>query len=159
MMPVARHVWPAVPLLLLATTGLACGEHEFHPPDEEERVAEADSAYSPALFDTVAWADDRSRIDRGNLVFADHCRRCHGALGRGDTEYARENDLVVPSLVDTDWPFAGDVEAVRRRIFTGHTGGMRTWGIGRLTPRQIDAAAFYIIEQLRPEVLRTTPAP
>lgn len=146
---------------LTAITGLlaaglltaACGDHEFEPPPEEEQVAHADSLYSPALFDSITWGSEPARIRAGNLVFADECRRCHGPLGRGDTDYAVENDLDVPSLVTEDWEYGNDIQAVRRVIFTGHVGGMPDWGPTRLTPRQIDAAAFYLIEQLRPEVM------
>ena len=129
-----------------------CEEHEFHPPDRAARVAAADSLYSPALFDTIAWGDVAERVAAGNLVFADECRRCHGPLGQGTTEYARERDLEAPSLVRGDWPEGDDVEALRRLTFIGHPAGMPTWGIGKLSPRQIDAVAFYIVEQLRPEV-------
>ena len=141
------------PLLILglAWAATGCGDHEFHPPSEEERTARADSAYSPALFDSIAWRSDSLRIQTGNLVFADECRRCHGPLGRGDTDYARENQLDVPSLVEPDWAY-GRIDSVRHQIFVGH-GEMPNWGVGRLTPRQIDAAAAYILEQLRPEVL------
>lgn len=144
--------WPLA-ILALAWLGAACGDHEFQPPSEEVRVERADSLFVPALFDTVTWTSDSARIQAGNLVFADECRRCHGPLGRGDTEYAEENDLVVPSLVEADWPYAEDVDSARYRIFVGHRGGMPNWGVGRLTPRQIDAAAAYILRQLRPEVI------
>jgi hypothetical protein len=37
---------------------------------------------------------------------------------------------------------------------------MPTWGISRLTPREIDAVAFYLLEQLRPEMAeRGAPLP
>jgi mono/diheme cytochrome c family protein len=138
----------------LAAAGLtACQDHEFHPPPAEERVSSADSMYSPALFDSVTWESPEARVEAGNLVFADECRRCHGAVGRGDTEYAEGQELDVPSLVEADWELAGDLEEVRRRVFIGHITGMPSWGLNRLEPRQIDAAAFYIMEQLRPEIL------
>lgn len=143
----------ALGVLVLGWTVAACGDHEFHPPSEEERLERADSMFTPALFDTVAWTSDSARVHAGNLVFADECRRCHGPLGRGETEYARENELDVPSLVEPDWPYAGSIDTVRHLIFVGHRGGMPGWGVGRLTPRQIDAAAAYILQQLRPEVL------
>lgn len=137
----------------------ACDSHEFHPPDRAERIAEADSLYSAEAFDTITWTSEGVRVQAGNLVFADHCRRCHGPLGRGDTEYARSQELDVPSLVDPDWPYGDDIDAVRRRIFTGHEAGMPTWGIAGLTPRQIDAAAYYIVHQLRVEIDPTTQMP
>lgn len=142
----------ALPALL----GTGCGDHEFHPPSEEERRVVADTAYSPALFDSISWGSEAERLQAGNLVFADECRRCHGPVGRGDTDYAREHDLDVPSLVNRDWELKGDVEGVRRVIFTGHLGGMPAWGVVELTPREIDAAADYLVNQLRPEVLADT---
>ena len=142
--------------LILATAVAACDDHEFHPPGEEERAARADSMYQAASFDTIAWASDSARIQTGNLVFADECRRCHGPLGRGDTDYARERELDVPSLVTPDWPYATSVDTVRRQIFVGHGPGMPEWGVGRLTAREIDAVAAYVLRQLRPEVLADT---
>ncbi len=140
-------------IALAATLVLsACGDHKFSPPSEESRIEAADSAYTPAMFDTLEWASDRQRVDAGNMVFAQICRRCHGPVGRGDTDYDREYDLHPPSLVDPGFRFDSIAE-LRRVIFTGHRGGMPGWGISRLTPRQVDAAAFYILHQLRPEIL------
>lgn len=146
----------SAPLLavVVAATVTACGEHEFEPPDREEQVEEADRLYSTALFDSVTWASDSARVQLGNSVYAAKCRKCHGPLGRGVTEYAQEHSFEVPSLVDADWPYADDLEGVRHRIFTGHAEGMPTWGVAGITPRQIDAAAHYVLEQLRPDVLQ-----
>lgn len=131
----------------------ACEEEGYQPPPESQRLELADSLYSPALFDTIQWPSDQERITAGNLVYADHCRRCHGPVGEGGVVQVAGNTLVVPSLVREEWPRDEDMADVRRRVFTGHTGGMPSWGIIRLTPRQIDAVAFYILEQLRPEIL------
>ena len=138
--------------LALGLAASACSDHEFHPPAEEERTAQADSVYARAAFDTLTWSSDSARIATGNLVFADECRRCHGPLGRGDTDYARERELPVPSLVQDDWPYAGSIDSVRYAIFVGH-GEMPEWGLGRLSTRQIDAVAAYLLHQLRPEML------
>ncbi len=143
----------ATPVLLAAMLILGgCEEHEFHPPDRAEHVASADSVYAAAEFDSIAWSSEADRITAGNLVYADECRRCHGPLGQGGTEYAEFRDLEVPSLVDPDWAYGEDLDAVRRRIFTGHPDGMPTWGVGRLTARQVDAVAYYLVAQLRTEV-------
>ena len=120
-------------------------------------MALADSAYEPAAFDTLTWASEVERIEAGNLVYADECRRCHGALGEGDTEYSQAQQLDVPSLVAEDWGPGNDLDAVRRLVFTGHAEGMPSWGLHKLEPRQIDAVAYYILEQLRPEVLESQP--
>ncbi|HUG01298.1 MAG TPA: c-type cytochrome [Longimicrobiales bacterium] len=142
----------ATAAIVAATLG-ACQEHEIETPSRAERVEEAEAIFDPAMFDTIAWADPELRIQQGNAVYAAECRRCHGTLGEGDTEYAREHGLDVPSLVKPDWEYAGDPAAVRRRIFIGHEAGMPTWGVAGITPREIDAVAAYVTEDLRPEVL------
>lgn len=138
---------------LLWLPALGCQEQEFEPPDRGERVEEAERVYSEALFDTIAWPSDSIRATEGNGVFSAKCRQCHGSFGRGGTEYAADRDLDVPSLVEPDWEYAGDPDAVRHRIFVGHPEGMPTWGVAGISPREIDATAFYILEWLRPDVL------
>jgi len=145
--------WGMAPILALVVVLAACDDHEFHPPDEEERVEAAEVVFDPAMFDTVTWSDESERMEGGNVVYATTCRRCHGTLGRGDTEYARTRDLNVPSLVAADWPLGDSLEAVRHRIFVGHSGGMPTFALSRLSARETDAVAAYIVIQLRPEVL------
>lgn len=142
-----------VALLVAMCATLGCGDHEFEPPDRAERVERAASRYSVSLFDTVQWADSAAILTEGNAVYAEECRRCHGPLGAGGTEYARQRNLAVPSLVAPNWPMA-HLDSLRRMIFIGHEVGMPVYGDGDLTPRQIDAAAAYILEELRPDVLQ-----
>ena len=139
-------------LALALSLGLGGCEQEFEPPDRALRVARADSLFLTQAFDTVEWADEEDRLTEGNVVYAEECRRCHGTLGRGDTDYARERNLDVPSLVERDWPMAHR-DSLRRRIFIGHESGMPIFGEADLTLRQIDAAAGYILQTMRPEVL------
>lgn len=131
----------------------ACKDHEFEPPDRDQRVAEAGRRYSPARFDTIAWDSAGARLTEGNLVYASSCRKCHGPMGEGGTDYAREQKLEPPSLVRADWPHASSIDSVRHRIFVGHSSGMPTWGVAGLSAREIDAVAYYIIEQMRPDAL------
>jgi hypothetical protein len=144
------------PVRLLAAAAVlmaaACEKHEFEPPDRAARVAHAEELITPEMFDTVGWVNEDARVFFGNNVYAAHCRGCHGYLGRGDTEYAREHRIEVPSLVRPDWPYT-DMQAMRRSIFTGHPAGMPTWGVAGITPREIDAVSYYILNVLRPEVL------
>lgn len=138
--------------LALATLASACGDPEFEPPDRSARVERADSIYSPALFDTISWPSEAALLTEGNALYAEECRRCHGTLGQGGTDYARERGLTVPSLVEPEWPMA-DTDSLRHMIFVGHESGMPIYGDGDLSPRQIDATAAYILLTLRPDVL------
>jgi mono/diheme cytochrome c family protein len=149
---IVRRLHSLVPALV-ALSLVACEEKSFDAPEESARLELADSLYSPTLFDTITWAADEQRVVAGNLVYADYCRRCHGTVGEGGVAYVAGLEVHVPSLVDAEWPLDDDIEAVRARVFTGHVGGMPSWGISRLTPREIDAVAYYILEQLRPEIL------
>jgi mono/diheme cytochrome c family protein len=150
---VTRRTVPLLVLVVVAGTS-ACEEKSYDPPDPESRVELADSLYSPALFDTIEWPSPEERAYAGNLVYADYCRRCHGPVGVGGTVEVAGRTLEVPSLVRADWGFEAHPEEVRRRIFTGHTGGMPSLGVSRLTPREVDAAAYYVLELLRPEMTR-----
>lgn len=138
-------------LCLTALVATACS-HEFEPPDRSIRVREAASAYTVAAFDTVEWGDEGTRVTEGNAVYVQECRRCHGTLGAGGTDYARERDLDVPSLVEADWPLA-QLDSLRRTIYIGHESGMPVYGDHDLELRQIDAAAAYVLLVLRPDVL------
>jgi len=146
-----KRLGPSTLGALLGLLFTACG-HEFEPPDRGERVERAEGAYAPMLFDSVRWSADDVRLTEGNAVFAERCRRCHGTLGRGGTDYALERDLQVPSLVDPGWPLA-ELDSLRHKIYVGHESGMPIFGDGLLTPREIDAAAAYILLTLRPDVL------
>lgn len=138
---------------VLVLAGCEKEEKRFDPPDRAARVAAADTLFAEAVWDTITWASPEERLFVGNDVYAANCRRCHGPLGEGDTEYALERQLDVPSLVEPGWEYDGDLHAVRHRIFVGHQAGMPTWGVAGISLREIDAAAHYVLDQLRPEVL------
>jgi mono/diheme cytochrome c family protein len=131
----------------------ACG-HSFEPPNRGERIARAEGVFSPTLFDSVTWESEAVRALEGNEVYAAKCRRCHGTLGAGATDYGSAQRLDVPSLVQAEWAYADDFESVRRRIFVGHEEGMPSGGLGLLTPREIDGVAYYVFAQLRADVLQ-----
>jgi mono/diheme cytochrome c family protein len=118
-------------------------------------MREAEEVYSAAIFDSLTWESDSTRSLEGNAVYAEHCRRCHGTMGEGNTDYARERGLDVLSLVEADWPFGESVDSLRHAIFAGHEGGMPIFGVAGITPREIDASAYFIVHTLRPEVLGT----
>jgi mono/diheme cytochrome c family protein len=144
-------------LALLAGVALAgaaagaCEKHEFEPPDRAARVADATQRFQPEMFDTIAWPSDSARAFAGNNTYAAYCRDCHGYIGEGETDYARERGIEVPSLVREDWPY-DDLPSMRQSIFTGHPEGMPIWGVAGITPREIDGVAYYILHVLRPEI-------
>ena len=141
--------------LVVAMTLLLVGacKHEIEPPDRETRVSDAGTRFAETRFDTLTWSSEDQRAMDGNEVFAAKCRNCHGTLGEGDTEYATGRGLEVPSLVAREWALGDSLDAVRRRVFVGHASGMPTWGVAGISPREIDAVSFYVVESLRPEVL------
>jgi len=137
--------------LAAACAGIAGCGHDFEPPDRRVRVEHADAAYTTALFDSITWSGPDERSQVGNTVYAERCRRCHGPLGRGGTEYDRVRGLEVPSLVEPDWDL-DEVDDLRHKLFIGHESGMPVFGEGLLSPREIDATAAYILLTLRPEL-------
>ncbi len=133
----------------------ACKAHQFEPPDRSKQVAEAEAAYMPTIFDTVTWANDSIRQLNGNAVYAANCRRCHGTLGRGGTDYDKSRNLNPPSLVQPGWryaQYANAMDSLRKRIWVGHA-GMPTFGIAGIDARDIDGVAYYLLYGLRPDVL------
>lgn len=151
-----RGVAARAAVLAVATTVAAsCGgnDHEYEPPDRSRQIAAAESTLARVDFDTIRWRSDSLRLYTGNELFAAECRQCHGYLGRGDTDYARRRGLEVPSLVRPDWHLADQPDSVRRVIYVGHVEGMPSWGAWRLSPRAIDAITYYLLQDLRPEVL------
>jgi mono/diheme cytochrome c family protein len=142
-------------LLVAVLLTAACEKPEYERPPRDEQVAQADSMLTMEAFDTLTWASDAERAEAGNNIYAAKCRSCHGYMGQADTDYARERNIDVPSLVREDWPYQ-NILAVRRVIFIGHADGMPTFGVAGITPREIDAVAYYLMEVLRPEVLGGT---
>jgi len=148
-----RYGWVPLAASLVTVAAGGCGEKTFDPPDRDAQVAQADTAFSMSLFDSIGWASDSIRAFDGNVVYATYCRDCHGPLGAGDTEYARTRRLQVPSLVEADWRLEDSRDSILHRIFVGHSSGMPTWGVAGITRREMDAVTFYLTEVLRPEVL------
>jgi mono/diheme cytochrome c family protein len=136
----------------------ACQKHKFEPPDRDQQIAQAEAQYKLADFDTIQWVSDSARSINGNIVYSSTCRRCHGTLGEGGTEYARSRNLDVPSLIGPEWNYDDDIEAVRRQIFVGHATGMPTLGVASLSLREIDAVAWYTLHVLRPDAERADSA-
>jgi mono/diheme cytochrome c family protein len=144
-----RRVWVLATMAGSAAL-TACGHH-FEPPDRAKQVAEAAAQYTPAVFDSVTWPTDSVRELDGNAVYAASCRKCHGTMGEGGTDYDRVRNLTPPSLVRPNWGY-DSLDSLRKRIWVGHA-GMPTFGIAGITARDIDGVAYYLLKGLRPDVL------
>jgi mono/diheme cytochrome c family protein len=147
----------AAVVALIAACGGPDAEQTAAQSAEARRAARADSVaqaaemFDPAVFDTIAWASDNERWERGGVVWSFSCQKCHGADGRGQGEVAVQANLAVPDLVAAEWPLAGDVPAIRRAIFVGHESAMPSWGLVGLKYKDVDAVAHYIDDLLRAE--------
>ena len=114
-----------------------------------DSVLRAEAEFDPSAFDTIGWNSPDERLERGAVVWSFSCRKCHGEEGLGDGDLARVEELTMPAITAADWEYAGDVPAVRRRIYVGHETEMPSWGLYGLKYRDIDAVAFYIEDGLR----------
>lgn len=140
--------------VLVAGVALAVAACERKPSGEWQEVGRraantrstsaAAVRYDSAAYDTVAWQSSYARGERGSVVYDASCAGCHGADGRGGGPLLAAEDLEVGSLVDPEWVYRGDVPAIRRQIFIGHGVGMPSWGLTALSPRDVDAVAYFL---------------
>ena len=134
------------PLLLVPLLFASCADDTADRPPLETVEA---AAFTPALFDSVTWEDDRAALDRGATVYAYSCAKCHGDSGRGDGGYVLDGRLLrPPSFLADDWRFASDLPGLRQAILEGNDKGMPHWGRAGLSPRDMDAVARYITRRL-----------
>jgi len=54
------------------------------------------------------WTAPKAADDRGEALYEGHCRRCHGAGGRGTTQ--------APSLVPFHWTYEEALELIRHPV-------------------------------------------
>jgi len=128
----------------------AAREEEARRQAQSDSVMLAEEMYDPGVFDTISWESEEDAIERGGVVFRYSCTKCHGSEGAGDGGFVQRGDtLRPPSFLADDWELAGNVEAVRHRVFTGTAEGMPHWGFYGLSFRDIDAVARYIQQELR----------
>jgi mono/diheme cytochrome c family protein len=139
-----------LPLLMGACRQEASQEWRQAAEDAARKraTARAEASFDSAAYDTIGWESSYARGERGSVVYEASCATCHGADGTGAGPYARGHDLEVRSIVEPDWMYRGDVPAIRRQIFVGHGIGMPPWGLTELTPRDVDAVAYYLDTRL-----------
>ncbi len=143
----------ALALPLLAACGGGESEEERQARELQARrdtVMMAEAQYDAAVFDTLTWASPEARLERGGVVWRASCQKCHGRNGDGRGEMAQQSELAVPSFLAADWSYAGDLAAIRHRIYVGYEGAMPNWGLHGLKYRDIDAVAGYIVATMAP---------
>ena len=109
-----------------------------------DSVARAEALYDEAAFDSIVWRSDQARFERGENVWSFSCSDCHGPEGRGNGPDATRFEYDMPDFELADWEYAGDLSAIRHRVFVGHESEMPTWGLYGLTHRDVDAVAYYV---------------
>ncbi|MEJ2185811.1 MAG: c-type cytochrome, partial [Gemmatimonadota bacterium] len=117
-----------------------------------DSTAFAAAAYDSvaAAFDTIHWKDEQAALDRGAVVWAYSCQKCHGERGRGDAGFVLHGDtLKPPSFLALDWKYANDPVGIHKAIFEGNKEGMPHWGLVPLSAKDIDAVTQYILKTLR----------
>lgn len=73
----------------------------------------------------------------GAPIFEENCSSCHGEAGVGGLE------IGAPSLVDDQWIYGGDPDAILETIWTGRKGVMPFW-VDRLSDIDIRKLALYV---------------
>jgi hypothetical protein len=99
--------------VLLAACGGSGQDEAAVRPDS---VAMALEQYSPALFDTIQWPADSAQVNRGGVVWAFSCRKCHGDAGKGDANMVMGTDTIRPPDFTTQWRLGTDNEALVKYI-------------------------------------------
>jgi mono/diheme cytochrome c family protein len=145
--------WIGLPLATLVGL-VACGggtsSREAAVKVDSTGIAAA--AYDSTAFDTIHWKDQKEALDRGAVVWAYSCQKCHGDQGRGDAGFVLHGDtLRPPSFLAMDWKYANDPEGIHKAIFAGNKEGMPHWGLVPLPAKDIDAVTQYILKKLRGE--------
>lgn len=110
-------VYPAIPMLDSATTGLwnwtSRGELAREMTAEAKRRAPITAALATVPIDRLE-ADPKllqAAIEGGRAAFKVHCVQCHGSGAAGSKGY--------PNLNDDDWLWGGDLQTIHYTITNG----------------------------------------
>lgn len=108
--------------------------------DKLESMTPAAILADPALTEYVT----RS----GKVLFSDNCAGCHGQNGVGSNQTGskfkpREQGLMAPILLDDDWLYGGEINAIHESIAGGRQ-GMMTAHKETLSAQQIDDVSKYV---------------
>jgi len=116
---------------------MAFGRDQMLPQQDVQAVV----AYVRSLSEARAPAPSAT-LTRGADVFTNTCASCHGARGEGNQQVG------APSLIDHDWLYGGDQEAIFQTIWRGRQGQMPAWE-GRLSVAERRLMTLYLLDQQR----------
>jgi cytochrome c oxidase cbb3-type subunit 3 len=103
---------------------------------EADKTARAKIAGENITDENVVMMKDAVSLGEGKEVFSKNCVTCHGGQAQG---------LVGPNLTDEYWIHGGGIKNIFHTINTGVTGkAMISWK-GKLSPKQMEEVASYII--------------
>lgn len=143
----------ALTVVLVAGCGGEPAVEEAAPDLTEARadsVEMAEEMFDAAVFDTITWESEQAVWDRGGVVWMHSCQMCHGTTGAGDGVEAERVGVAMPDMTAADWEYAGDLDAIRHKIFVGHETEMPSWGTMGIQYRDVDAAAQYVNDLIHP---------
>lgn len=92
----------------------------------------------------LALGNDSARGHLGEAIFGQYCAACHGADGRGNQM------LGAPDLVNDNWLYGGDLNAVKTSIVRGRKGEMPAFG-DRLDDAQVKLLVAWLTRDVMDE--------
>jgi cytochrome c oxidase cbb3-type subunit 3 len=110
-------VYPAIPMLNSATTGLwnwsSRGELAREMSAEAKRRAPITAALAALPIDQLETDPKllQAAVEGGRAAFKVHCVQCHGSGAEGSKGY--------PNLNDDDWLWGGDLQAIHYTLIHG----------------------------------------
>ncbi len=91
-------------------------------------------AYAEQTIETLQ--SNQKALLSGQRIFANNCSLCHGSAATGSRGF--------PNLIDADWLYGSDPEAIKTSIMHGRNGQMPPWE-AVLGAEGVEATAAYIL--------------
>lgn len=98
----------------------ARGELAADTAANDKKLSAAMKGFSSKSIEQLSKDDEA--VGMGEVLFRDNCAACHGRDARGN------HLLGAPNLVDHDWLYGGDGNAILTSILDGRHGAMPAWG-------------------------------
>ncbi len=128
--------------------GIRAGLGKSHNVTDMPAIGRQKVLSEPEIRDVMAYVlslnakkhkEDPAAVERGSKIFQDKgvCYDCHSRDATGISDYG------APNLIDEDWLYGGDENAIFRSIYDGRHGLCPAW-IGKLSFPTIRALAVYI---------------